>query len=85
MASCSDGQIGALNAESFAERVISGANLVMTDGNTLFDDKVLEMLVVLRMNRKFMLFMREHYFSEIKKEQPFNMTLAEEKKKVSEK
>ena len=81
MASCSDGQIGALNAESFAERVISGANLVMTDGNTLFDDKVLEMLVVLRMNRKFMLFMREHYFSEIKKEQPFNMTLAEEKKK----
>ena len=45
MAGCSDGQIGALNAESFAERVISGANLVMTDGNTLLGDKELEMLL----------------------------------------
>jgi hypothetical protein len=67
MASCSDGQISALNAESFAEWVITGANLVMTDGNTLLDDKALEVLVVFCINRKSMLFMREHYSSEIKK------------------
>eukprot|EP00966_Prymnesium_polylepis_P039974 928125-Prymnesium_polylepis.1 len=35
MAACSKGQIGALNAESFCERVLSAANLVVTDGNTL--------------------------------------------------
>jgi hypothetical protein len=36
------------------------ANLAMADGNTLFDDKALEMPVVLRMNRNFMVFMREN-------------------------
>jgi hypothetical protein len=56
LAGCSDGQIGALNAESFAERIISGANQAMDEGNTLLADKTLEMLVVLRMNRAFMLF-----------------------------
>ena len=35
MASCSYASIGALNAESFCERVLSAANLVVTDGNTL--------------------------------------------------
>lgn len=35
MASCSPGQLGVLNAESFCERVISQANLVMTSGNSL--------------------------------------------------
>ena len=61
LAGCSDAQIGALKAESFAERIISGANLVMGKGNTLLSDKYLEMLVVLRMNRKFMEDMREHH------------------------
>ena len=78
LAGCGDGQIGALNAESFAERIISGANLVMNDGNTLLGDKHLEMLVVLRMNRSFMEFMRKHYFAEIKAMQPFNMTVVVE-------
>jgi hypothetical protein len=78
LAGCGDAQIGALNAESFAERIISGANLVMNEGNTLLADKHLEMLVVLRMNRKFMEFMREHYFDEIKAMQPFNMTVVAE-------
>lgn len=54
-------QIGALNAESFCERALSCANNVMTEGNTLLDDEELEMLVVLRMNRRFMKFMRAHY------------------------
>ena len=78
MAGCCDGQIGALNAESFAERVISGANLVMTNGNTLLGDQMLEMLVVLRMNREFMEFMRREYAEEMMKTQPFNMTVIDE-------
>ena len=78
MAGCCDGQIGALNAESFAERVISGSNLVMTNGNTLLGDKMLEMLVVLRMNREFMEFMRREYAEEIAKTQPFKMTVITE-------
>jgi len=78
MAGCCDGQIGALNAESFAERVISGANLVMTNGSTLLGDKRLEKLVVLRMNREFMEFMRREYAEEIANTQPFKMTVIAE-------
>jgi len=33
----------------------------MTDGNTLLGDEELEMLVILRMNRDFMKFMRDNY------------------------
>jgi hypothetical protein len=77
MAGCSDGQIGALNAESFAERVISAANLVMTEGSTLLCDEDLEMLVVLRMNRGFMAFTREIYFEEIKGPQRFSTSVIE--------
>ena len=55
------GQLGALNAESYCERILSCSNLVMTDGNTMLSDEEVEMLVVLRMNRKWMVFMREHY------------------------
>ena len=61
MASCSEGEIGALNAESFSERILSTAADVMTKGNTLLGDEELEMLVVLRMNRDFMEFMRANY------------------------
>ena len=61
MAASSTGQIGALNAESFCERVLSCANDVLTEGNTLLDDEELEMIVILRMNRKFMQFMRANY------------------------
>ena len=64
MASCSKGELGVLNAESFCERVLSQSNCVTTEGNTLLSDEELEMLpllVILRMNRDFMDFMREHY------------------------
>ncbi len=54
------GQIGALNTESFAERVNSG-------------DEDIEKLVILLMNRNFMSYMRKHYFNEIKALQPFNI------------
>ena len=61
MASCSKGEIGALNSEGFSERILSNANDVMDKGNTLLGDEELEMLVVLRMNRDFMRFMRKNY------------------------
>ena len=61
MASCSVGQLGALNAESFCERILSCANIIMTEGNTLLSDEELEMLVVLRINKDFMNFMRKEY------------------------
>ena len=66
MASCSSGQLGALSAESYCERILSCANNVIDKGNTLLGDEELEMLVVLRMNREFMQFMREHYSAEAK-------------------
>ena len=50
--------IGALNVESFWERIVSAGNLVMTDGNTLLDDDELEKLMLLRINRNFMTFTR---------------------------
>jgi hypothetical protein len=58
MAGCCDAQLGAPNAEGFAGRIISAANLTLDEGNTLLDNKTLEMLGVLRMNRKFMLLMQ---------------------------
>jgi hypothetical protein len=44
----------------------------LNDGNILLANRHLEMMVVLRMNRTCMEFMREHYFEEIKAKQPFN-------------
>ena len=61
MALCSRGQVGSLLAESFCERILSQANLVLTKGNTLLSSEELEMIVVLRMNREFMKYMRKHY------------------------
>jgi hypothetical protein len=66
MASSSSGQLGALSAESYCERILSCANNVIVKGNTLLGDEELEMIVVLRMNREFMQFMREHYNDEAK-------------------
>ena len=69
MAGCSKGQIGALNAESFAERILSAANLVLTEGNTLLDDSMLEILVLLRINREFMEYMTAK-FQKFKEDDP---------------
>ena len=76
MASCSKGQIGALNAESFCERCLSCANLIITEGNTLMHDDEVMMLVILRMNVDFMEFMRENY-SHLIGRQPWKMTIVE--------
>ena len=73
MASSSVGQLGALSAESYCERILSCANNVVTKNNTLLGDEEMEMVVVLRMNRQFMQYMREHYKAEAA--QAFNMTV----------
>ena len=69
------GKIGALNAESLAERVDSIAKLIMTDEITLLTDNLLKNLVNLQMNAEFMKHMREHYSAHFKVEQPFGMTV----------
>ena len=61
MASSSFGQIGALNAESFCERILRAAGHVMTEGNTLLNDEELEMLTVLRINKHFIMKYRKIY------------------------
>jgi hypothetical protein len=50
MASCSKGELGALNSESYAERVNSIGKQILTNGNTLLSDEEIEMMVILRMN-----------------------------------
>ncbi len=47
MASCSKGQLGALNAESLCERRLSCANMVVIEGNTLLNDEEVKMLLSL--------------------------------------
>ena len=59
MASSLGGQIGALCAESFCERILPEANDVRHDGNMLLDTEEINMLIVLRMNREFIQHMRE--------------------------
>jgi hypothetical protein len=76
MASCSKGQIGALNAESFCERCLSCANMVVTDDHTFLQDDEVKMFVILRMNVYFMEFMREHY-GHVVANQPWKMIIVE--------
>ena len=64
---------GALNAESFIERIFSCAGIVIDEGNTLLSDDYLEKLTLLRMNKKFMGFMRAHH-NDIA-QQEFKMTV----------
>ena len=78
MAACSKGQIGALNAESFCERCLSCANLVVDEGNTLLGDKEVSELVILRINEDFTDYMRENY-GDLVKNQPFKMTIIDRK------
>ena len=61
MAQGSLGFLGALSAQAFCERMNSCAKDVMTDAHTLMDPVELEMAVCLRMNRKFMEYMRANY------------------------
>jgi len=62
-----------LLASSYAERINSAANLILTKGNSLLDDAEIDMCTVLRMNREFMAFMRFN-FPKVA-HQTFGMTL----------
>ena len=54
MMKASRGQLGALNAESFSERINSASKIVLDEGNCRMGYDMLNKLVTLRMNRKFM-------------------------------
>ena len=53
--------LGALNAESFCERVLSCVKLVVSDLHVSLKVEEIRMLVMLRMNRGFMEYMRSSY------------------------
>ena len=53
--------LGALNAESFCERVLSCVKLVVSDLHVRLKAEEIRMLVMLRMNREFMEYMRASY------------------------
>ena len=48
--------ISKMLAQSFAERLNSAGNLVLTKGNTLLGDEEVSMLVTLRINREFTIY-----------------------------
>ena len=49
-------QLGALNAQSFVERVNSCAKLIVSDKRTSLKHELIDKLVILRMNLKFMIY-----------------------------
>jgi hypothetical protein len=53
--------IGAMNAESFCERTLSCASLIVTDLHTSLSRKEVRMLTILRMNVSLMEYMRAEY------------------------
>ena len=53
--------LGALNAESFCERVLSCVKLVVSDLHVRLKAEEIRMLVMLWMNREFMEYMRVTY------------------------
>jgi hypothetical protein len=73
MATTSRGSIAQNTAVSFCERINSAANQTVTKGNTLLGPDEVNMLTVLRVNRKFMAYMRKRHPKA--SEQHFNMTV----------
>ncbi len=53
--------LGSLNAESFCERVLSCVKMVVSDLHVSLKAEEIRMLVMLRMNREFMEYMRTTY------------------------
>ena len=53
--------IGAMNAESFCERTLSCASLIVTDLHTSLSREEVRMLTMLRMNVSLMEYMRAEY------------------------
>ena len=59
MMCCSKYQLGALNSQSFAERINSAANRVVTEDTIRINSTLVDILVKLRMNKRFMDFIRD--------------------------
>ena len=53
---------------------------MLTEGNSLLGEEELELLIILRMNRDFMVFMREHYSHLVK--EPFGRTVVKDGREV---
>jgi len=53
-------QLGALNAQSFVERMNSAAKLIVGEKRTSLNHELIDKLVVLRLNRDFMVYCRQH-------------------------
>ena len=51
-------QLGALNAQSFVERMNSCAKLIVGEKRTKLKHEFIDKLVILRMNHKFMIYCR---------------------------
>ena len=58
MCKASPCQLDALYAQSFAERMISAGNVLITKKRSLLDNKLIDKLIVLRINKRFMEYMR---------------------------
>jgi len=58
---CEQGSDRGFVYRKFCERILSEANDVCHDGNTLLDTEEINILVVLRMNPEFIQHMREIY------------------------
>ena len=71
-------------ASSFCERINSCANLVLTEGNTWLSDEEMEMLVMLRMNKRFIAFMRKYYPMSIGEAVPSVGTVLTEEQNVED-
>ena len=70
MAIASKGMMCATLASSFCERVNSCANMVCTKENSLLSSAEIDMVVTLRMNKRFMKFMRKEFPNLIKDAHP---------------
>jgi len=78
MATCPKGSIESLLVSSFCERINSCANQVLTLRNTLLGDGEMEKLVMCRMNRDFMIFMRKNYPQVAKEQFEFEILKAQD-------
>ena len=59
MAKCSKFQLGALVSQSFAERMNSAGKHIVTDNRTQLDQDMIDKLVILHMNKRFMEYSRQ--------------------------
>lgn len=73
MPASSRGNIAAVPASSFPERINSIGNQVLTKGNSVLGLNEINMVAVLRMNREYMKYMRQKHPEA--SQQHFNMTV----------